>query len=66
MWKGAQLLPDNEELKAKALCRGGTYLKVRDPKTADKFYKALVKTCGQTELGKEAAKLKWFPKMKED
>ena len=66
MWKGAELLPDNDELKAKALCRGGTYLKVRDPKTADKFYKTLVKTCGQTELGKEAAKLKWFPKMKED
>ncbi len=66
MWKGAELLPDNDEFKAKALCRGGTYLKVRDPKAADKFYKALVKTSGQTALGKEAAKLKWFPKMKED
>ena len=66
MWKAAELLPDNDELKAKALCRGGTYLKVRDPKSADKFYKALVKTCGQTELGKEADKLRWFPKMKED
>jgi len=64
MWKAAELLPDNDELKAKALCRGGTYLKVRDSKTADKFYKALVKTCGQTELGKEADKLRWFPKMK--
>jgi len=65
MWKGAELLPDNDELKAKALCRGGTYLKVRDPKAADKFYKTLVKTCGQTELGKEADKLRWFPKIKE-
>ncbi len=65
MWKSAQLLPDNDELKAKALCVGGTYLKNRDPKAADKFYKALVKTCGKTELGMQADKMKWFPKISE-
>jgi hypothetical protein len=66
MWKCAELLPNNDELKAKALCLGGTYLKNREPKEADRFYKELVKTCGKTELGKAANKLKWFPKMKED
>jgi len=64
MWKCAELLPDNDELKAKALCTGGTYLKNRDPKAADRFYKALVKKCGETELGKAANKIRWFPKMK--
>lgn len=63
MWKCAELLPNNDELKAKALCLGGTYLKNRDEEEADKFYKALVKTCGQTGLGKTADKLKWFPKL---
>jgi len=66
MWKAAELLPDNDELKARALCIGGSYLKIRDPQLADKFYKALVKTCGKTKLGQEADKLKWFPKIKED
>jgi hypothetical protein len=62
MWKSAQLLPDNDNLKAKALCAGGTFVKGRDSELADEFYKALVKTCGKTELGKQANKLKWFPK----
>lgn len=65
MWKCAELLPDNDELKAKALCMAGTFLKYRDSEAADKYYKALVKTCGETEIGKTACKLKWFPKMKE-
>ncbi len=61
MWKCAQLLPDNDELKAKALCMGGTFVKTRDRALADKFYQALVRTCGKTGLGKRAEKLKWFP-----
>jgi hypothetical protein len=65
MWKCAELLPNNDKLKAKALCLGGTYLKYRDKEEADKFYKALVKTCGDTKLGKEADKLRWFPKIAE-
>jgi len=63
MWKAAMLLPDNNELKSKALCIGGSYIKIKDPETADKFYKTLVKTCAQTKLGKEAANLHWFPKI---
>jgi hypothetical protein len=62
MWKAAQLLPDNDQLKALALYKGGSYLKARYPEEADKFYKALVNTCGETALGREADELKWFPK----
>ena len=65
MWESAKLLPNNDQLKAKALCIGGSYIKVRDPKLADKFYKELVITCGKTELGQKADKLKWFPKIEE-
>ncbi len=65
MWKSAELLPDNDELKARALCRGGTYLKVIDKERANKFYKELIKTCGSTALAKQAHKIHWFPKMEE-
>lgn len=61
MWKCAQLLPDNDDLKAKALCLGGIFVKTRDEKYADTFYQDLVRKCGKTELGKKAEKLKWFP-----
>lgn len=63
MWKSAQLLLDNDERRAKALCVGGTFIKTRDLKRADKFYKELVRTCGKTDLGRQANKLKWFPKI---
>ena len=62
MWKCAELLPDNDELKARALWTGGTYLKKRDPKAADRFYKELVNTCRKTRAGEAADKLRWFPK----
>lgn len=65
MWECARLLPNNDDLKAMALCIGGSYIKIRDPQAADKFYKELVITCKETELGKEADKLKWFPKIPE-
>ncbi len=66
MWQSARLLPDNDDLKARALCLGGTYLKVIASQEADRFYKTLVKTCGKTALGQEADKLKWFPKIAEN
>lgn len=62
MWKASQLLPDNDDLKAMSLYNGGIYLKDRDVTAADRFYKQLVKTCGQTPLGQAADKLRWFPK----
>jgi len=62
MEKCAELLPDNDLLKAKALYMAGMYLKLRDVKSADKYYKQLVKTCSETKIGKVAKQVKWFPK----
>jgi len=61
MWECAQLLPDNDILTAKALYYGGTWLAKRDPKAADRFYKALVRRNKQLEIGKQAELKKWFP-----
>lgn len=60
-WEGAALMPDQSEATARVLCIAGSWLKYRDPKAADRFYKALVKRCGKTELGREADRLRWFP-----
>jgi len=62
MWKAAELLPDNNELKAAALWEGGLYLRDRDNIAADKFYKELATTCPGTILGREAGRIHWFPK----
>ena len=50
------------------LCTAGGWL-IRDFERgdADRFYKALVKRCGQTTaLGRQAGKLHWFPDRKVD
>jgi hypothetical protein len=65
MWKCAELLPDNDHLLAQALYEGGNFLKLRDPKYADKFYKALVNRCRKLPVGQFADELRWFP-CKED
>jgi len=62
-WKAAELMPDGTDETAAVLCISGSWLKGKDPEAADKFYKALVIRCGNTELGKEADKLRWFPKV---
>ncbi len=62
MWRCAGLLPDNDELTARALYTGGIYLEKRDPAAADRFYKALVTRCRKLPIGKEADGLRWFPK----
>lgn len=64
-WDAAQLMPDNNDDTARVLCEAGTWLKNRDPKAADRFYKELVKRCGKTELGKAADKKRWFPPISE-
>jgi hypothetical protein len=61
MWECARLLPDNDELTARALYHGGTWLKTRDPQAADRFYKALVRRCRKLPIGQEADQLRWFP-----
>ncbi len=62
MWKAAELLPDNDPLTAKALFYGGSYIKHKYPKEADRFYKALVRRNPNLQIGQEADKLRWFPK----
>jgi len=65
MWKCASLLPDNDPLLVRALYEGGCFLKDRDPKAADKFYKELVNRNKETEFGKLADKKRWFPSRSE-
>lgn len=59
-WQAAQLLPDGDE-KAGVLATAGNWIENEDPKAADRFYKALVRCCGDTDLGREADRLRWFP-----
>jgi len=61
-WSACKLMPDNDEKTARMLWEAGTWIKYRDPQAANPFYKALVVRCGDTDLGKEAARLRWFPK----
>ena len=60
-WQAARLMPDNSPATAAALCEGGRWLMYRDPPAADRFYKSLVRRCGETPLGREAARVRWFP-----
>jgi len=62
-WEALQLMPDNANETARVFCEAGGWLKHRDPGTADKFYKALVKRCPQTAIGKAARDARWFPKL---
>src|SRR5205823_3426596 len=61
----AKLLPDNSDETARILCIAGSWLKNRDPQTADLFYKALVRRCRKTVLGAEADRKRWFPQIDE-
>ena len=47
------------------LCTAGTWLKRRDPETADIFYKALVRRCRKTAIGEQADRMRWFPVLDE-
>jgi tetratricopeptide (TPR) repeat protein len=62
-WQATQLMPDRSADTAYKLCLAGSWLKDGDPQAADRFYKALVNRCGNTELGKEADRIRWFPKL---
>jgi hypothetical protein len=59
-WAAAQLMPDDTDSLAAVLCEAGGWLKA-DPKLADRFYKALVTRCRNTELGRQAEQKHWFP-----
>lgn len=57
----AKLLPNNSEETARILCTCGSWLKMRDPETADLFYKTLVRRCRKTAIGEQADRMRWFP-----
>lgn len=63
-WAAAELLPDGTDELAALLCEAGGWIKDRDPRGANRFYKALVTRCGNTDLGRAAAAKKWFPDRK--
>lgn len=60
-WVAAGLMPDDSDATARVLCEAGRWIRSWDPKAADRFYKALVRRCRRTELGREADRLHWFP-----
>jgi hypothetical protein len=62
-WEAAGLMPDQSDDTARVLAVAGTWLKNIAPKEADRFYKALVRRCSKTRLGKEAQKRRWFPEV---
>lgn len=62
-WAAAALLPNNSDELAQVLCIGGSWLKNRDPDTADLFYKALVRRCRKTAIGAMADRMRWFPEL---
>lgn len=59
-WAAAQLLPDQSDETARILNEAGSWIATRDPDAADRFYKALVRRCGKTAVGKQAAERRWF------
>ena len=61
-WRAAALMPDQSDATAKLLCTAGGWIKGNDPAAANRFYRALVQRCDQTELGRQAKQLKWFPR----
>ncbi len=65
-WEAAKLLPDNTDETARILCTAGSWLKNRDPDTADLFYKALVRRCRKTAIGAQADAMRWFPVLDEN
>jgi tetratricopeptide (TPR) repeat protein len=63
-WSAADLMDDGTDELAAWLQEAGMWLAAKDPDAADRFYKALVRRCGNTALGKEADRLRWFPAAK--
>ncbi|MEM1213002.1 MAG: hypothetical protein AAGI68_11990 [Planctomycetota bacterium] len=65
-WRGAELMPDGSDELARRLCLAGTWIALRDPQRADRFYKALVRRCGGTAVGQRAAAMRWLPRLRDD
>ncbi|MEW6238186.1 MAG: hypothetical protein AB1656_22585 [Candidatus Omnitrophota bacterium] len=61
MKKCSLLLPDNDELTARALYEGAYFIIYDDLDMAQWFYKNLVRRCRQLPIGQEADERRWFP-----
>ncbi|MFK7849971.1 MAG: hypothetical protein AB8D78_03235 [Akkermansiaceae bacterium] len=59
-WEAGKALPENHPLLARLYNTAGTWIANRDPKSADRFYKAMVQRCEDTEEGRAADKKRWF------
>ncbi len=62
-WEASLLMENNTLELARWYCEVGGWLKNRDPKEADRFYKALAQRCRKTDIGAAADKIRWFPKL---
>lgn len=60
-WRAAALMPDDNEQTAQVLAIAGGWLKNREPKAADRFYKALVRRNPSVPLAQDADQRRWFP-----
>ena len=59
-WQAAEQLPDNHPALAYIYNTAGSWLKYRDPQSADRFYKAMVWRNLKTDHGLEADRKRWF------
>lgn len=62
-WDAAQLMPNQADQTAEVLCLAGNWLRDRDDQAAERFYQALVRRCSKTQIGLEAERIRWFPKI---
>lgn len=60
-WRAAALMPDDDDQTAQVLAIAGSWLKTREPKAADRFYKALVRRNPSVPLAQDADQRRWFP-----
>lgn len=63
-WEAAQSMPDNSDETARLLCLAGEWNRSLDIR--NKCYRALIRRCGQTLIGQQADKLRWFPALDEN
>jgi hypothetical protein len=62
-WKAAGLMANHSEETARVLGIAGTWIENRDPKAADRFYKAMIWRNWSTPLAREADVRRWFPEI---
>ncbi len=60
-WDACRLMPDGTDELARRLCTAGSWIRLRTPEQADRFYQALVRRAPATDLAKQAVEKKWFP-----